>query len=348
MPTVNPSFAYVKYPDAIAPIFNQQFIEVGVGDKYVNNGKCDITFTFSWASSSFVDVRQPAPKKTGSNYSICKMDCASYLRAFFYDITDNPEQRQKEINVKITAEDYTTGSMVTLLDTMLYAIRAYSTPLAPLGAGLTQVYYRGLHQRYEQVFTLLSGDQDPVETMRGTDLGVWIGLQDFICGELWQSDEADDIYTYFLGNKKVVTHFITTDETEGVLLKWLDAQGFFRHYLFCEGERTLTTKDSGEDITLSYTGKQPLAFTDDSYMSTINIPQGVEVKMTQKLCAVLVREELRPLLDTIYSAPFVWVVDLENNIDIPVTVKRGSVDSKRGVQDYEIEINYPTPPIMSL
>lgn len=137
-------------------------------------------------------------------------------------------------------------------------------------------------------------------------------------------------------NGEVVTHTFTDDDSAcGTMLKWIDAQGFIRFFLFTEGEVKITAKDSSETITHDYQALQPVGGV---CVGTMKLPQGVTTTVTQVLCAVLSTEEDRELLDTLHSAPLVWMVK-PNGEEIPVTIKRGTRSTAKGLQDYEIEVN---------
>lgn len=165
----------------------------------------------------------------------------------------------------------------------------------------------------------------------GTLLPAWVGLKDCQIA----SNQKDVVVVHREG--EVALHrFIKSEETCGVFLRWIDAQGFIRHYLFKEGASTLTTKGDNE---------VPTETTIRNYLqsSVINsaIPHIVEATTTKKVCAVSSTEDEREMLDTIYCAPFVWLVDYAHSREIPVQVKKGSVTTARGLNDYEIEITLP-------
>lgn len=164
----------------------------------------------------------------------------------------------------------------------------------------------------------------------GTLLPSWVGLKDYEVA----SNQKDIVVVHREG--EVALHrFIKSEETCGVFLRWIDSQGFIRFFLFTEGEVKTAVKDSSDTITHDYQGLQPVGGV---FADTMKLPQGVTTTVTQVLCAVLSTEEDRELLDTLHYAPLVWMVK-PNGEEIPVTIKRGTRSTAKGLQDYEIEVN---------
>jgi hypothetical protein len=71
------------------------------------------------------------------------------------------------------------------------------------------------------------------------------------------------------------------------------------------------------------------------------------MEVTKKYCATFTTEEDRRLLETMYTAIYVWMVDKEEN-EKQVQIKRGKVSTAKGLQDFEIEIVLPSPKGLSL
>lgn len=187
-------------------------------------------------------------------------------------------------------------------------------------------------------------NEGEVVDFNGSSLGSWSGYKDLQCSEVF-ADGVADIKVLHLGGL-VVHKFKQDDCTCGAMFKWLDAQGFYRYYMMQEGETTTTTKDAGENLVTNYEASQPFGMDVARYVGQISIPQGVETTQTRKYCATFSDADDRALLDTIFTAPLVWLID--GNEEIPVTIKRGGRATAKGLQDYEIEVNIPAPPKMML
>lgn len=163
-----------------------------------------------------------------------------------------------------------------------------------------------------------------------TLLPSWVGLKDY---EIVNNQK--DIVVVHREGEVVLHRFVKSEETCGTMLKWIDSQGFIRFFLFTEGDVKTTAKDSSDTITHDYQALQPVGGV---FAGTMKLPQGVTTTVTQVLCAVLSTEEDRELLDTLQYAPLVWIIK-PNGEEIPVTIKRGTRSTAKGLQDYEIEVN---------
>ena len=332
MQTIKQGSYTITMPDDQFPIFNPALFTVqGV--------KTTATMEIVCGDVSYIDMRQPMG-------GVVEWEISPYLHALFPDFQKTRE-RQKYATVKINVD----GMLYNILNKEFLILRAYSSPLMPLGKPLRQVYYRGL-PNIRQVFTLISGDEDPVSTAGGRYDDAfsepWQGYKDFTYLDIYQAEEAQWVTVHTFYEDGVKYTFRTDDATCGVMLKWLDAQGFYRYYLMQEGEVTTTTKDAGENLPMYYEGRKFVGFVDDGYTGQMSLPQGVTTSQVKKLCATFSDAEDRALLDTIFTAPLVWIVDTEDGSETPVTIKRGSTTTAKGLQDYEIEVNIPAPPKMML
>lgn len=320
-------------PDSQIPIFNPAIFKVeGVATT--------ATMIIYEGDVVYTDIRQPIG-------GVVEWEISPYLHAFFPDF-QTTRQRQKYITVKINVDE----SITNILQETYLCLYAYSTPHAPIGKPLRQVYYRGLRWM-NQVFTLLCGDEDPIETAGGGRYNdsfsePWQGYKDFSYVDIYQSEDAGWVNVKTWHEDGVIYNFRTDDSTCGVMLKWLNAQGFYCYYLMQEGELTTTTKDAGENLPMYYEHKKLVGFFTDEITGQTTIPQGVTTSQSLKLCATFTDKEDRELLDTIFNAPLVWIVDKDNGNETPVTIKRGSTTTAKGLQDYEIEVNIPSPPKMML
>jgi hypothetical protein len=325
----------VTAPDMLVPIFNPAIFRV----KGLTNSA---TLVIECGDITFADMRHPLN-------GVVEWDISPYLHTLFADFKKTRE-RQKYFTVSITERGDLTDTTVMSEDQWL-ALYAYSSPVMPLGTPLRQIYYRSF-PKMKQVFTLMSGDYDPVSTPTGRYDDAfresWQGFKDFSYADIYQAEDASDVYVHYFYEDGVKYPFKTDESTCGVMLKWLNAQGFYCYFLMQEGEKTTTTKDAGERLTMVVGGDMSVGASDGSVSEIVTIPQGVETSLTLKLCATFCDEQDRALLDTIFNAPLVWIVNKDNGKEMPVSIKRGSRSTAKGLQDYEIEVQLPSPPKMML
>lgn len=138
------------------------------------------------------------------------------------------------------------------------------------------------------------------------------------------------------GTNQATTHRFIADDSEcGVMIKWLDAQGYFRYFLFQEGEENINTKANGNSVLTYHSHLSPIGKV---FVNAHEQESSIETTTKKKLCATFSTEDDRRLLDTIHSAFFVWLVDIKTGNEFPVTIIRGTRKSAKGLQDYEIEI----------
>ena len=332
MQTTNNGYV-VTTPDYFIPVFNPSIFKVeGV--------ESSATLEITSEGTSFIDIRQAMG-------GVVEWDIAPYLHALYANFHIN-KIREKIITVKILAD-----GMVSFIHNSEYMVlRAYSSPLMPFGHPVRQVYYRALRDNINQIFTLVTNGKSMVATdnddYNGEFLTPFVGYKDFSLKSIFNDHEAIAVTVYKEDGNDAIYSFRTDDSTCGVMLKWLDAQGYYRYYLMQAGESTTTTKDSGELIPMMFNAPRTIFYDEESVTAQVGIPQGVSVEQSQKLCATFSDEEDRELLDTIFFAPLVWVVNTNNGKETPVTIKRGSRSTANGLQDYEIEIKYPAPQTMML
>lgn len=324
----------VTVPDLLVPIFNPAIFRVeGLTD--------NATLVIECGDVTFADMRQPLN-------GVAEWDISPYLHTLFADFKKTRE-RQKYFYVSITQSGEIISTVMS--KNMWLALYAYSSPVMPLGTPLRQIYYRSF-PNMKQVFTLMSGDEDPVSTPSGRYDGafneVWQGFKDFSYFDIYQAEDASDVYVHYFYEEGVKYPFKTDYSTCGVMLKWLNAQGFYCYFLMQEGEKTTTTKDAGERLTMVVDDNMSVGASNGRVSEIVTIPQGVETSLTLKLCATFSDEQDRALLDTIFNAPLVWIVDKDNGKEMPVSIKRGSRSTAKGLQDYEIEVQLPSPPKMML
>jgi hypothetical protein len=195
--------------------------------------------------------------------------------------------------------------------------------------------------------TILKDASSTIEVSRVHTLSGDAGYCDIKLLNYWLPNNTKRSIILHTDNGDVVYNFVIDDSTNGIMLKWLDAQGFYRFFLFCEGENELSTKDDGVDLPVYFKGTQPIGYAETKFYGKAEIAQQVKIETTKRLCAVLSEEEDRKMLDTIYAAPFVWMVDEQGN-ETPVRLTRGKVSTSKGLQDYEIEITLPSPNVISV
>lgn len=318
------------YPEYLCPIFNPCMI-----DLYGVTG--DVTTTITCGDAKYVDIRKP-------HNGFCQINIAPYLHSFFGEISEALVQapyltfdpvRQKVVEVMVQ-HDATLGTALVFTDTLL-----------ALWAGVTlgEELHRPIRQRYYkkssiQTATFLAMQGGGEVTVQGASTEIIEGYNEINLKAILLN-ATNPINVDVDG----IIHEFTEDDSDvscGIMLKWQDAQGYRRFYLFQEGEETITTKDSGEALPRFY------SLDYGTYYGQTTIPQGFTTTKTKKLCAVFSTEEDRTLINTLFTAPFVWIVTEENPDGIPVTIKRGNIGTAKGLQDFEFEINLPAIPSITI
>ena len=302
-------------PSPLAPVF-------GLVTVTATGASQNVTVTMTCDGTSYADTRTP---KSGA----VAFDIAPYLRAFFAGASATT--RMKVVTVKVAH-----GAQST--DYTLYALFASSSPSFPLGAPITQRIYTAYPK---QKFTLLA---DTINQTFGvfrkdgssTHYPINAGYNDFTASEYL----VDGCIIYY---KTFGYKFVADDSECGQMFKWIDRQGFIRYFMLQEGEMTTTTKDKGENIYSTESHTTPLG----TFRTEQTYPMGYEVEITKKFCAIFSTDEDRQLLETIYTAQYVWMVDKEDNGQ-RVKIKRGNVSTANGLQDFEIEVVLPAPQGLSV
>ena len=316
----------IEHPEAMMPIFNPCLFKVSSSELNANN---PVTTTITCGDVTMKDIRYVMD-------GVFEIDIATYLHALFANYR-NDKVRHKAFTVRF--------EQTTIFFTLdCVALFSYSSPAMPLGKSVRQRFYTQFFgENKVQMATILKDASSTVTVSNVHTLSGGAGYMDIKLLNYWLPNSKNRSIILHTDNGDVDYKFIPDESTEGTMLKWLDAQGFYRFFLFTDGEREISTKDNGVELPIYFEGTHTIG----TYNGRAEISQGVKIESTKKLCAVLSDEEDRELLDTIYTATMVWIVTAEGD-ETPVRLARGKVATTKGLQDYEIEITLQSPLIISL
>lgn len=304
----------ITYPNYICPIFSPCLVEMeGLSG--------EVAISLTSGKVTYIDIRHPYNGKAS-------IDIASYLHAFFPN-DGKTYTKQKNVTMSITLKE----SSDVVLSASFLAVYAVAHNLA------IPIRQRMYANYPTQTASFLVGEGGGVVDIGTHQLNSPAGYREVRLQQYWLPTR--NTRNVVVGD---ITYPFILDKSEcGQMFKWIDAQGYTRHFLFQEGEKTTTTKDNGDALSRYCTIATPMG----EYYGEMSQPQGVEFAISRKYCATFCDEADRELISTIYGALFVWVVDKEGN-ETPVTIKRGGVTTKKGLQDFEIEVNLPSPKTMKI
>lgn len=298
-------------PTPLVPIFDSCIVTA-------TGASVDVTITISCDGASYQDKRSPMG-------GVVSLEIAPYLRAFFAGAS--AYTRMKVVSVKVVHGAQTN-------DFTIYALFASSSSIFPLGEPITQRNYTAYPL---QQFTLLADLKNQTFGVNGAgNYQLSTGYNDITIADYMTGGG-------YVRYKSFKYNFVADDCDCGQMFKWIDAQGFIRYFMFQGGEMTTTTKDKSDTMLKAsqYTNEFGI------FRNEYSTPVGYEMEVTKKYCATFTTEEDRRLLETMYTALHVWMVDKEEN-EKQVQIKRGKVSTAKGLQDFEIEIVLPSPKGLSL
>lgn len=175
-------------------------------------------------------------------------------------------------------------------------------------------------------------DDVQVQTYKGDR-----GIKNFIKSVGQSANKVEFVAEYF--TELVTTTFIADDCTDGVYLRWVDRQGFIRHWLFKSGEGSYEVKDR-LDVKRS-----------DVYGDTVRRITKAESK-SFKVCAPLVDSYTFDMLAEVMTSPLVdMYIGTEDDVPqwMPVNVKSETVVKTKAVlQDLEFSVMLPETKIQSV
>lgn len=186
--------------------------------------------------------------------------------------------------------------------------------------------------------TLASGlvHINPEELFDATEFGV-IRLDNEISSSVWE-------YTFdstFRGTDEgtLINRLVVDECTKGVYLRWIDRHGFYQYYLFKDGDNIYQSKAGGEVLNEDYTSWYNFG--------DVQLQQKKEFTQSIKACATLIDKDNFSMLSTLFSSPLVdmWF----DGAWLPVRIADATTtDTKKPLQDVEIEILMPTIKVQSL
>lgn len=163
------------------------------------------------------------------------------------------------------------------------------------------------------------------------------GIKNFIKSVGQSADKVDFVAEYFLESTTIT--FIADDCTDGVYLRWVDRQGFIRHWLFKSGEGSYEVKDR-LDVKRS-----------NVYSEVTRRLVKSETK-SFKVCAPLVDSYTFDMLTEVMTSPLVdMYIGTEDDVPqwLPVNVKSETVvKTKATLQDFEFSVILPETKLQSV
>lgn len=309
-------------PSTLIPVFSPALVNVsGAG---ANVGvTISISGQVGQSTTTFTDER------TTNREGILAADISAYLRAFFSGAGSTIRHRSITVVVKVGTQQGTTFNAVALF--------AASSPSFPIAEPITQRFYVNYHN---QKATILADAQNKSFASYSPNGDVYKGTKDLDIG-------YNDFYLAdYLGKDNVNRHvyyksyrydFIKDDSDCGQMFKWVDNQGFIRYFMLHEGATTIDTKDTADVVYGTMTHTTPLG----TFRNKYEYPSGYEMEVSRKYYATFTTEEDRTLLQTMYTAQFIYMVDKDDK-QTRVRIKRGKVTTAKGLQDFEVEIIIPS------
>lgn len=309
-------------PSLLIPVFSPALVNVsGAG--------ANVSVTISISGEVGQSTTTFTDRRTTNREGVLAADISAYLRAFFSNAGSTIRHRNVTIKVTVGTQQSTTINAVALF--------AASSPSFPIAEPITQRFY----VKYpNQKATILADDKNKTFASYVTDKDVYKasgnldpGYTDFSLASYLGTDSVNR-YVYY---KTYKYNFIKDYSDCGQMFKWVDNQGFVRYFMLHEGATTIDTKDTADVVYGTMTHTTPLG----TFRNKYEYPSGYEMEVSRKYYATFTTEEDRTLLQTMYTAQFIYMVDKEDK-QTRVRIKRGKVTTAKGLQDFEVEIIIPS------
>lgn len=320
----------IWYPDELCFAFNRNVITVM--SLYTS-----IQFTIQDDTKQYTDTREVYNNKA-------TIDISMYLQLFF----KNKETEligSKYVNVDI----YNDSGM---------RIFKFTTTVIWGVMNIREVFNEGYKVRwfknYPQTFSLYVTDTSSMRQIDGNRAESYTlqkGLRHMSLGSVFpgatrsaqliigSSTTAVFDYTFDFTFTNVTAKTIdveVSDEDCGVFLRWIDRHGFYRYWLFQEGNKTYKATDYGDSVEV-FTDNLP---TNLHPFYGITRSQGKKMTNQVALCASLVDQETFAMLTTLLSSPLPSMWTGEDWVPIHV-VAGSSIGASETLQDFEIQIVLP-------
>lgn len=320
----------IRYPDELSFAFNRN--EITVMSPYAS-----IRFTIQTSDYQFTDIREVFKNKA-------TIDISMYLQLFF----NNKETEligSKDISVDIFNDSGT--RIFNFMTTVIWGAMN-------IGEVFNEGYKMRWFKNYPQTFSLYVTDTSAMRQIDGNRAESYTlqkGLRHMLLGSVFSgatrsaqliigsSTTAIFDYTFDLTFTEITAKTINvevSDEDCGVFLRWIDRHGFYRYWLFQEGNKTYKATDYGDSVEV-FTDNLP---TNLHPFYGITRSQGKKMTNQVALCASLVDQETFAMLTTLLSSPLPSMWTGEDWVPIHV-VAGSSIGASEILQDFEIQIVLP-------
>lgn len=350
-------------PDEACFVFNPNFIEI---NSSVPNAVFDISVSLQTSES--VDS-QYAIKASMYNCK-CKIYISSLLELLFTNYLFN---RSAEVKVEVSINDTNCFSFTTIA---IWGNLALGECFGSMRLKYPDTNYR----RYERnliwfrkyPFTLsLFRHNNDMEFQSSVDGGLYtpnpinsattrnIGFNEVVPAILFPKVNENVVVKYTItgtdnligvfdktfdhtfhdgsgSDSTILTKLKVCDDSAGYYLRWVDRHGYLQYFLFVKGNRTYKNTpesiDIDEDISIR-----------GMYFSNLARVRHIDVKTTNKCCAVNLPFEIYEYVLTIFTSPIVdWYLGMDSNgteVWQPVKISASSIvfSPKQVLNDIEFD-----------
>lgn len=319
----------IRYPDEMSMVFNRNVVTVITTSQ-------EATFTITGYNESYTDTRQAYNNRV-------QIDISEYMRMLINSDGITVTRLSKEITVDVEI-DGNTFSFTTLAiwgainvgetfnasrKVTFYNIEGMSQALnyyAPQGSNIE------IRKDGGQYTQLKAGD-NTLSAVILKSLGISESATIRIGG-------VSSVFDYTFDNTftplpdGVVYIDITVDEcSDGVILQWVDRQGFLQYQKFILSSEQYKAEAIGDEVEMEATY--------DAYsIYGVKRWQGKETERSVKACATLVDQETAYRLTSLLSAPVVMMFKDGSWINVRIEDATKNITQEH-LQDFEVNIIYP-------
>lgn len=320
----------ISYPDAITMAFNRNIVQV------TTTGQADVVFEMSNGGETYTDTRQTYNNKA-------QIDISEYMRLLIGSDGITIGTLSKEITVKTTVGE-NSHTFTT------YAIWGAINIGDTFNASRTITFYkRELLSQYINFFSE-SGANIEYRVDKGTYRSMGTGegkFNNILLNGLGITNNAtiriggvSNVFDYTFDNTfapqpdgVVYINIKVDDCTDGVILRWVDRQGFMQYQKFTLSSEKYKTEGIGDEIEEEATYENYGLYGVTRY-------QGKETERSVKACATLVDQETAHKLTSLLSAPVVRMFKDGVWVNVKIDEATNTITNEH-LQDFEINIIYP-------